>query len=340
MLKEIELISTRADNDGVVSTIYFGGGTPSLLSSKEIGTLLTSIADHFIIEPDAEITLEANPDDISENILQEWKQTGVNRLSIGIQSFQEEDLRWMNRAHNSTQAMNSIYLAKAAGFKNFSIDLIYGSPLLTDDQWKKNVDTIIKAEVPHVSCYALTVEDQTALHRMILDKKSPSPDSEVQSKQFLQLMEWMEEADYEHYEISNFSKTGKRSRHNSSYWKNERYVGIGPSAHSFDGNSRRWNVSNNILYVQQVRAGVLPYQEELLTETQKLNEYIMISLRTVEGIDLQKVSQQFGEEKARKIHSDAKKFVSQGKIISSGDKIRLTKEGKLFADGIASDLFF
>lgn len=323
-----------------VKTIYFGGGTPSLLSAEEIEKLLATAYQKFEVSENAEVTLEVNPDDINEIKLSEWKSAGINRLSIGVQSFKNKDLDWMNRVHDAEQALHCIHLIKNAGFQNISVDLIYGTPTLSDDDWERNVRTVIDLEVPHLSCYALTVEPNTALQKMISLKKAQDVDQEKQSSQFLLLTGWLQGAGYEHYEISNFAKPGYRSKHNCSYWQSKCYIGIGPSAHSFNGNSRRWNVSNNALYIQSMQKNIIPYEEEILSEVQKLNEYIMTSLRTIEGIDLDFVKEKFGERKKQKLQIASAKWQVNDKIKNVSDKIILTKEGKLFADGIAADLFF
>ncbi len=320
-----------------ISTLYFGGGTPSILSIDDLQRIMDALQQKFVFAADIEITLEANPDDISDDKLNEWRSIGINRLSVGLQSFSEEELKWMNRTHTAAESLICIDKIKAAGFDNFSIDLIYGSPLLSNDDWKRNVDIITEKDIPHVSCYALTVEPKTALDKMIALKKTVNVDPEKQATQFLLLMDWMKAAGYEHYEISNFAKPGKRSRHNSSYWQGEPYYGFGPSAHSFDGNNkRRWNIANNALYIQSLKNNVIPFEEEVLTPTQQLNEYIMTSLRTVEGLDLKKVD----EAASNKLQAASKKYEATGKMKLEGEKIILTNEGKLFADGIAADLFF
>ncbi|MEO5647542.1 MAG: radical SAM family heme chaperone HemW [Chitinophagaceae bacterium] len=337
MRKEIRLVAAR---DQQVSTIYVGGGTPSLLSAEELKTLLDEVSNAFIIEKGAEITLEANPDDINNEQLIHWREAGINRLSIGIQSFFNEHLQWMNRAHNAQQAFESIRQAKAAGFDNFSIDLIYGSPTLSDAQWKQNIETVINLEVPHISSYALTVEKGTALDLMIQKKKARPVTEEKQARHFLLLMEWMAEAGYEHYEISNFAKPGKRSRHNSSYWNGSAYLGIGPSAHSFDGKSRSWNIANNALYTKQIEGGVLPAEKETLSKVQRLNEFIMTTIRTIEGVDIARIKNDFGEEAGQNFLIKAGKYIDRQKCFIHDGHIILTREGKLFADGIAADLFF
>jgi oxygen-independent coproporphyrinogen-3 oxidase len=336
MIKELTISSSKESID----TIYFGGGTPSLLTADEIKKLLDTAHQNFHVSADAEITLEANPDDITEIKLSGWRSIGINRFSIGIQSFKEQDLVWMNRAHNADEALRCIELVKDAGFKNYSVDLIYGIPGLSDDDWTKNVQTIIDLEVPHISCYALTVEPNTALQKMIGLKKKQDVDTEKQASQFLLLMDLMKVAGYEHYEISNFAKPGFRSKHNSSYWQGKSYIGIGPSAHSFNGNSRRWNVSNNALYIQSLQKNIIPFEEEDLSDIQKLNEYIMTSLRTMEGIDLDFVEKNFGEAASQKLQAASRKFVDNYKLQTTNYKLILTDEGKLFADGIAADLFF
>ena len=332
LLKEIELVSAFNEE---IETIYFGGGTPSLCLIDELKDITDKTRSNFKVRADAEITLEANPDDINEELLRGWKAIGINRLSIGVQSFFEEDLTWMNRAHNAEQAINNLQLAKQF-FDNISIDLIYGHPLLTNEKWKQNVDKAIKLNIPHLSCYALTVEPKTSLYKMIHQHKFENIDPDKQAEQFLLLMQWLTEAGYEHYEISNFAKAGWRSRHNSSYWHGKKYIGIGPSAHSFDGISRQWNVANNKVYIQSLHQNIIPFEKEELTPTQKLNEFIMISIRTTEGLDLNKMDKQIAE----KICSKAQKFIDSGKMILSENLLRLTNEGKLLADGIAADLFF
>lgn len=336
LLKEIAL--STAYNDKSIETIYFGGGTPSLLQSESLNTILNALHQKFHIAPDAEITLEANPDDISEQLLVSWKSMGINRLSIGVQSFFDEDLKWMNRAHTAEQSVNSIALAQHAGFENLTIDLIYGSPGLSDEKWQYNIEQAINFNIPHLSCYALTVEPKTALHSLIAKNKMQDTDPEQQARQFIQLMNRLQEAGYEHYEISNFSLPGKRSRHNTAYWQDKPYYGFGPSAHSFNGkDTRSWNIANNSLYIQSLRQNIIPLQKEKLTTVQKLNEYIMTSLRTIEGIDLNHVRNRFGVAFAQRLLAASQAYSE--KLVIQNNCLKLTNAGKLFADGIAADLF-
>jgi len=343
LIKEINLSSVYLINDKseteIIETIYFGGGTPSLLNNDDLENLLNAISDNYPVSDKAEITIEANPDDINKEKLTVWKESGINRLSIGIQSFQQKDLEWMNRAHNSVQALDSILLAKKSGFNNFSIDLIYGIPGLTDEEWKMNVEQVINLESPHIACYALTVEPKTALQKMIALKKKVDIDIDQQARQFLLLMKWMKEAGYEHYEISNFAKPGYRSRHNSSYWRGKKYIGIGPSAHSYDGKSRRWNIANNALYIQSIKNNIIPFEEEKLTDAERLNEYIMTSLRTIEGLDLKVIETNFSIKERKRIEDSVVDYIGKKMIVYNKEKLLLTDEGKLFADGIAVDLF-
>ena len=337
LLKEIVLQKNYLENE-IADTIYFGGGTPSLCTREEVKNIITAIQSSFTVAENAEITLEANPDDITGEKLLDWKEVGINRLSIGVQSFFEEDLKWMNRAHSAEQAVGSLQLA-AKQFNNITIDLIYGTPQLTNEKWKQNVDTASALSIPHLSCYALTVEPKTPLDKMIQQHKSLPVNPDKQSEQFLLLMQWLEDAGYEHYEISNFAKlacpTGRpgwRSRHNSSYWQGSHYLGLGPSAHSFNGKERQWNIANNTIYIDTINKGIIPLEKEVLTETQQLNEYIMTSLRTMEGTKLSITGNSLLER--------SKKFIDSGLMKLENDSLTLTKEGKLLADGIAADLFF
>lgn len=337
--KEISLSAPHQHKESI-ATLYFGGGTPSILHEEELKLIFDSLYQQFCFADDIEITLEANPDDITDKKLQQWKLLGINRLSVGLQSFLDEELLWMNRAHTATESLVCIDKIQAAGFTNFSVDLIYGSPILNDDDWKKNVAMVIEKNIPHVSCYALTVEPRTTLHTMIAQKKKQDVDTEKQSRQFLMLINWMKAAGYEHYEISNFAKPGYRSRHNSSYWAGDSYYAFGPAAHGFDGKKRWWNIANNSLYIQSLQNNIIPFEQETLTKTQQLNEYIMTMLRTMEGLDLNYIVHHFGEEKSFILKDISRKYESTGKLKINNNRIVLTDDGKLFADGIAADLFF
>jgi oxygen-independent coproporphyrinogen-3 oxidase len=306
-----------------------------LLPPADHAALIEKIHDTFKVSSNTEVTLEANPDDISKEKLKAWKEAGINRLSIGIQSFFEEDLKWMNRAHTAEQAARSLQSA-IKQFDNITIDLIYGTPMLTNEKWNKNVERATLEGVVHLSCYALTVEQQTPLYKLIKEQKTPDIDPDKQSEQFLLLMQWMEDAGYEHYEISNFAKPGFRSRHNSSYWQGKKYLGIGPSAHSFNGKSRQWNVSNNNIYIDSIEKGRIPYEKETLSDTQQMNEYIMTSLRTMDGLNLKQVKDVIGH----KLRIGSRKFIERGLMVEEGDHLKLTRAGKLLADGIAAELFF
>jgi len=337
---EQELVLQKNYLKAPLETIYLGGGTPSLVPIANLESLFQAIRNQFQIIQAAEITLETNPDDINTTVLNAWKKLGINRLSIGVQSFVDADLAWMNRAHQAQQAIDSIRLAKEAGFDNLTIDLIYGTPTLSDEAWKQNVDLAIAAGISHLSCYALTVEPKTGLEKMIEKKQIEAVDPEKQARHFSLLMQWMEAAGFEHYEISNFALPGHRSKHNSSYWSGKHYLGIGPSAHSFNGNSRSWNIANNSLYIKSIEQNVLPLELETLSDEQQLNEYIMTSLRTMEGLSLNRVSNIWGTDKSKQILLDAKKYIARGDANLVGDFLILTKSGRLLADGIASDLFF
>ena len=337
LLKEIEMEREYLGGQPV-ETIYFGGGTPSILSVKEVETLLESLYKNFTVASGAEITLEANPDDITKEKLQAWKKAGINRLSIGVQSFFEEELQWMNRAHNAWQARESLELATSQ-FENITMDLIYGSPLLTDAMWKENVDAAISLGIPHLSCYALTVEEKTPLQKMIQLQQRLDVDNDKQARQFLLLMQWLREKGYEHYEVSNFALEGYRSRHNSSYWKGASYLGLGPSAHSYNGIERRWNIANNQIYISSTREGQPKRETEVLSEQNKINEHIMISLRTKEGLDLDTIETHWGNAERKRLEIQSAKYINAGYVIQDGAYTRLTDEGMLRADGIAADLF-
>lgn len=333
--KEISIIT----NGEKIETIYFGGGTPSILLASEIELILKEIYRHYSVVSDVEITLEANPDDINLEKLKEWKTAGVNRLSIGIQSFEDKDLIWMNRGHNAKQALNCISLAREVGFENLSIDLIFGTPGLNDEEWKRNVNTVIELGIPHIACYALTVEPKTALQKMIVLKKKENINADQQATQYSTLMEMMQNAGYEHYEISNFAKPGFRSRHNSSYWQRKKYIGIGPSAHSYNGEERMWNTAHNIRYFRAIQQQVIPFEKEILSSAQKLDEYIMISLRTIEGMDLTYIEQKFSLADRQRIEKVISEKVGSQLFKCEDENMILTNEGKLLADAISVQLF-
>jgi oxygen-independent coproporphyrinogen-3 oxidase len=332
-------IAILDDPDEIIETVYFGGGTPSLLSEEDLTSILSAIKTRYNVANDAEITFEANPDDINLEKLISWKNAGVNRLSIGIQSFLERDLLWMNRAHNASQAFHCIQLAREAGFQNFSVDLIFGTPNLTNEEWKENVQKVIDLHVPHIACYALTVEPKTALQKMISLKKKEDINTDIQAEQYLILMQMLRNAGYEHYEISNFAKPGFRSRHNSSYWQGKKYIGIGPSAHSYNGQMRMWNKANNAVYIKSLEQNFIPFEKEILTQSQQLNEYIMTSLRTMEGMDLQFIEENFSLNERNRIERLVKSEVEKELFFMDENKMILTDKGKLFADRISVELF-
>lgn len=338
LLKEVSLRRHYLEGESV-STVYFGGGTPSLLEHKDLQRIMEKLQSNFHIEPWAEVTFEANPDDLSPDAVRGWRAAGVNRLSIGVQSFYEEDLRWMNRAHGASQAADAIKTAQDGGIDNLSIDLIYGTPTLSDEQWRNNLSRAFEFNVPHLSCYALTVEPGTALDAMTKKNRQLEVDPEQQARQFLIMTDWLQGQGYEHYEISNFAVAGKRSLHNSSYWKGRPYLGLGPSAHSFNGNSRQWNLSNNARYIAALERGDLAFEIEHLDARQQFNEYLMVSLRTIEGTDLVRVREIFGSERAELLAAGAAKYADRGWLSALDGRIVLTRDGKLFADGIAADLF-
>ena len=337
IIREMDITGSRGSR--LISSVYFGGGTPSLLHREELRLLMEAARDQFRILTGAEITLEANPDDMDQTSLAFWREEGINRLSIGIQSFRNEDLEWMNRSHGAAQAMAAIELAGKEGLTNLSIDLIYGVPGMDDDAWRANLEKAIAYNVPHISAYALTVEPRTALSTMIERGGRPPVDADQQARQFLIAMDILESAGYEHYEISNFARPGMRSRHNSSYWSGQPYVGFGPGAHSFNGRSRYWNISDNAGYIKALAQSIIPCEKEDLTETQMLNEYIMTSLRTMEGLDLSRVEAGWGQEKTVILRKEAEKHERTGVLAIKGQVVTLTREGKLFADGMAADLF-
>ena len=322
-----------------IETIYFGGGTPSVLSADELGMLIHEITEYYPVSASPEITLEANPDDLSPQKVKELRQIPVNRFSLGIQSFFEEDLKWMNRAHNAAEAHGSIKRVQDAGFENITADLIYGFPLLSDEKWEYNVRQLIELQIPHISSYAMTVEPATALAARIKQGVQKPMNESQSASQFMMLMEELAVAGFEHYEISNFAKPGWHSKHNSNYWEGVSYIGIGPSAHSYNGESRQWNVSNNMKYISALEGNKIPFEIEHLTMANRINEYIMTSLRTSKGMDLNLISQRFHNDYNSQILESMEPFFEKEWVIINDRKVTLSKEGKLFADHIASELF-
>lgn len=335
--RELEL--RREELDARVRTIYLGGGTPSLLTPMEAEDLFSHIYGLFEVDPLAEITLEANPDDLDRRTIGEWAKTPVNRLSIGIQSFHERDLRFMNRAHDRQQALDSLTEA-FKHFENISIDLIYGIPGMSIEQWKENLRQTFEYPVRHISSYALTVEPRTALHHQIRTGKCAAPGEEDARLHFEILMEEADKQGFLHYEVSNFAKQGYLSRHNTSYWQGEPYLGIGPSAHSYSGDRRSWNISNNVKYIKALGKGDIDLEEEVLTREDRMNEMIMTRLRTMWGMSLQEFEARFGKDNGRRLRTRASRFVEAGLLELNEDRLLATRKGFFLIDGMASDLFF
>ncbi|MGY4383713.1 oxygen-independent coproporphyrinogen-3 oxidase [Pedobacter sp. UYP24] len=322
-----------------VGTIYFGGGTPSVLPTKHFEKIFNTITKNFSVTADAEITIEANPDDLSSSKISELRQLPVNRFSIGIQSFFEEDLIWMNRAHNASEAETCIKRSQDAGFENLSIDLIYGYPLLTDTKWLQNINKAIELETPHISAYSLTVEPRTALASSIKRGKDIPLNDEQSAAQFIALIDKLKLANFDHYEISNFSKPGKHAVHNTNYWRGVPYLGIGPSAHGFNGNVRYLNIANNAAYLSSMAEGKIPESIEELGIYDRFNEYMMTSLRTMWGSSLTKIENEFGQFFLADTLKTSKTFVQRNWLTENEGYLQLTDDGKLFADYIASEFF-
>ncbi len=334
-----ELFLRKEELKDPVKTIYFGGGTPSLLDREELDKIFSVIFNHFEVIKNVEITLEANPDDLSEEILEMLAESPVNRLSIGVQSFFEEDLKLMNRAHNSEEALKSLQHAKKY-FDNISIDLIYGIPGLTSENWKKNLKTALELEIPHISSYALTVEPKTALEKFIEKGKVKPVSDEVYREQFEILVNTLTANGFEHYEFSNFGKPGFHSQNNMAYWMGKTYLGIGPSAHSFDGKQRKWNVSNNSLYIKSLEKDEIPQQTEELSISDRYNEFVMTRLRTKFGVSPQEIKEKFGQTYVAYFLKESEKFLKDGLLEKREDHFHITKKGKFLSDGIAADLFY
>lgn len=337
LCKEIEMRKT--DVSGEIETIYFGGGTPSLLTSEELAKIFKAVFSNYKIAENPEITLEANPDDLSEEKLKQLSDSPINRLSIGVQSFFEADLKLMNRAHNSVEAVESIQMAKEY-FDNISIDLIYGIPGLTNEAWMENLKTAIDLGIPHISSYALTVEPKTALEKLIEKKKINAVDDALAREQYEIMIETLEAAGFDNYEFSNFGKPGFFSRNNTAYWFGNPYLGIGPSAHSFDGKTRKWNIRNNMLYIKNIEKGELPSESETLSTADRYNEYVMTRLRTKWGISIKEVGGKFGEAYKNHLFKEAENLLQDDLMVFEGDKLLISKKGKFLSDGIAAELFW
>ena len=337
LAKEIEMRKSEFQ-DEIVETIYFGGGTPSILQIEDLKFLIDAVYKNYKVVENPEITVEANPDDLTENRIIELSNNKVNRLSIGIQSFFEDDLQLMNRAHNVEEAKKCLEIATHY-FDNISIDLIYGVPEMSNEKWLQNIETALSFGVPHISSYALTVEPKTALHSFIQKGIIPQPDDEVAQEHFQILVDKLSENGFIHYELSNFGKENYFSKNNSSYWLGKKYIGIGPSAHSYDGKNRGWNVSNNSLYIKSIQENKLPIEIETLTKTDRYNEYIMTGLRTIWGVSFERIEQEFGKTYLDYLNQQAAKFIEDHLLFVDDNILRTTKKGKFLSDGIASDLF-
>jgi oxygen-independent coproporphyrinogen-3 oxidase len=337
LAKEIEMRKSEFQ-DEVVETIYFGGGTPSILTIEDLRLLIDAVYKNYDVTENPEITVEANPDDLSKERIIELSNNKINRLSIGVQSFFEDDLKMMNRAHNSEEAKECLEFATQY-FDNISVDLIYGIPEMSNEKWLQNIETALSFNIPHISSYALTVEPKTALHSFIQKGIIPQPDDEVAQEHFQILVEKLSENDFIHYELSNFGKENYFSKNNSSYWLGKKYIGIGPSAHSYDGEKRSWNVSNNTLYLKSIQENKLPSETEILSKTDRYNEYVMTGLRTIWGISLNRILTEFGKTYLDYLNQQAAKYIEDHLLFVDENILRTTKKGKFLSDGIASDLF-
>ncbi len=333
-----ELVLRKSEISDQVATIYFGGGTPSLLSEREINQIIKLIEAHYDVVDDPEITLEANPDDLTQEKIEALALSRVNRLSIGVQSFFDQDLEYMNRAHNTEQARSSMELA-TKHFDNITIDLIYGLPHLSEESWKKNLEYTFELGVKHISSYALTVEPKTALDHFIKSGKYQAPIDSLTEKHFKILQEETKKQEYIQYEISNFGREGFFSKHNTSYWKGVSYLGIGPAAHSYDGLQRSWNIANNAKYISSIGKGLLPLERELLSTEDKTNEAIMTGLRTIWGVDLNEIGKRIGDSYKKEILIQAEKYLKKGILYVEQEHLFLRPESYFLADGISADLF-
>lgn len=336
LAKEIAMRKNEVNDR--VETIYFGGGTPSVLSNEDLRFLIAEVYRHYSVINNPEITIEANPDDLTNERISELASSEINRLSIGIQSFFEEDLKMMNRAHNAFQARQCLEEA-VKYFDNITIDLIYGIPEMSNRRWLKNIETALSFGIPHISSYALTVEPKTALRKLIEKGEISQPKDEVAEKHFFILVEKLKEKGFIHYELSNFGKEGYFSKNNTSYWLGKKYIGIGPSAHSYNGTHRSWNVANNSIYIKEIQAGNLPGEVEELTLSDRFNEYIMTGLRTIWGVSLDKIKTDFGQPYYDYLLKTSGKLISNGLLENKNQTITVTPKGKFLSDGIASELF-
>ena len=346
LAKEIQMRKSEFEKE-VIETIYFGGGTPSVLQIADLRFLISEVYKNYNVAENPEITLEANPDDLaslsvraqSRTIFEEYKSIGINRLSIGIQSFFEDDLQMMNRAHNSTEAINCLEEA-TKHFDNISLDLIYGIPGMSNEKWKQNIQIALSFGISHISSYALTVEPKTALSKLIQTGKIAKPNDDLAQEHFSILVETLEANDFIHYELSNFGKENFFSKNNSAYWLGKKYIGIGPSAHSYDGVSRSWNISNNSLYLKSLKENKLANETEILSKTDRYNEYIMTGLRTIWGVSLDRIENEFGIDYLDYLKSQSQKYLKDELLFIENEILKPTKKGKFLTDGIASDLFY
>ena len=338
LAKEISMRKNEFTNE-IVETIYFGGGTPSVLSNDEINFLISEVYKNYKVIKNPEITLEANPDDLSTERILELSKSPINRLSIGIQSFYEDDLKMMNRAHNSVEAKKCLEEATKY-FDNISLDLIYGIPGMSDEMWKQNIEMALSFDIPHISSYALTVEPKTALSKLIQTGEIAEPQDEAASNHFMILVETLQKNGFIHYELSNFGKENYFSKNNSAYWLGKKYIGIGPSAHSYDGEKRGWNIANNSLYLKSIQNDELPIETEVLTISDRYNEYIMTGLRTIWGVSLERIENEFGLEYLNYLQKQAQKFLNDDLLSIENNILKPTPKGKFLTDGIASDLFY
>jgi putative coproporphyrinogen dehydrogenase len=338
-----ELILRKDEAQHTLQTIYLGGGTPSILDFNELKQIFDTIYRNYSVSGDAEITIEINPDDFTKDnkhlLLEQLKYLGINRLSIGVQSFFDEDLKLMNRIHNVNQA-KSILEKSIKIFKNITIDLIYGIPKMDNNRWKENIKIALDFGIPHISAYALTVESKTALEKFIVKGKIPPVNEEQSYEQFFILKEILEKEQFIHYELSNFGKEGFFSKNNTAYWEQKNYMGIGPSAHSYNGRERSWNISNNIKYIQSINQNILPSQKEILSLTNKYNELIMTGLRTRKGVSLTQVKETIGEKYFLYLMKESSKYIKNNTLILENNFIKISKNSLFLSDGVSSDLFY